>query len=62
MLIIVGAAIIHLPIQSLVQAMLISQIFNGVLLPVILITMLVLINDKRLMGKNAIGRVFNILA
>ena len=61
-MIILGAAIILLPIQSLIQAMLISQTFNGVLLPVILITMLVLINDKRLMGKFANGRVFNILA
>jgi Mn2+/Fe2+ NRAMP family transporter len=61
-LIILGAAIILLPIQSLIQAMLISQTFNGVLLPVILITMLVLINDKRLMGKFKNGRIFNILA
>ncbi|MGE5122869.1 MAG: Nramp family divalent metal transporter [Acidobacteriaceae bacterium] len=61
-LIILGAAIILLPIQSLIQAMLISQTFNGVLLPVILITMLVLINDKRLMGKFSNGRLFNIIA
>jgi Mn2+/Fe2+ NRAMP family transporter len=61
-LIIMGAAIILLPIQSLIQAMMLSQTFNGVLLPVILITMLVLINDKRLMGKFSNGRVFNILA
>jgi Mn2+/Fe2+ NRAMP family transporter len=61
-LIIVGAGIILLPIQSLIQAMLISQTFNGVLLPVILITMLLLINDKRLMGKFKNGRIFNILA
>jgi Mn2+/Fe2+ NRAMP family transporter len=61
-LIILGAAIILLPIRSLIQAMLISQTFNGVLLPVILITMLVLINDKRLMGKFSNSRIFNILA
>jgi len=61
-LIILGAAIILLPIKSLIQAMLISQTFNGVLLPVILITMLALINDKRLMGKFINGRVFNIMA
>ncbi len=61
-LIILGAAIILLPIKSLIEAMLISQTFNGVLLPVILITMLFLINDKRLMGKYSNGRFFNILA
>jgi Mn2+/Fe2+ NRAMP family transporter len=60
--IVIGAAIILLPIQSLIQAMLISQTFNGVLLPVILITMLILINDKRLMGKFKNGRLFNIIA
>jgi Mn2+/Fe2+ NRAMP family transporter len=61
-LVILGAAIILLPIQSLIQAMLVSQTFNGVLLPVILIAMLVLINDKRLMGKFKNGRILNILA
>jgi Mn2+/Fe2+ NRAMP family transporter len=61
-ILILGAAIILLPIQSLIQAMLISQTFNGVLLPVILIAMLVLINDKRLMGKFSNGRLFNIVA
>ena len=61
-LIVVGAAIILLPIKSLVQAMMISQTLNGVLLPVILIVMLRLINDKRLMGKYANGRIFNVIA
>jgi Mn2+/Fe2+ NRAMP family transporter len=61
-LIILGALIILLPIPSLIQAMMISQTFNGLLLPVILIAMLFLINDKRLMGSYTNGRVFNILA
>jgi NRAMP (natural resistance-associated macrophage protein)-like metal ion transporter len=61
-LIVLGAAIVLLPIQSLVQTMMASQTLNGVLLPVILIVMLLLINDKRLMGKFVNGRVFNILA
>jgi Mn2+/Fe2+ NRAMP family transporter len=60
--VILGSAIILLPIQSLIQAMLISQTFNGVLLPVILVAMLVLINDSRLMGRYKNGRVFNIIA
>ncbi len=61
-LIILGAAIILLPIKSLVQAMLASQTLNGVLLPVILIVMLRLINDKRLMGKFSNGKIFNIIS
>ena len=61
-LIVLGAAIILLPFKSLVDVMLASQTLNGVLLPVILITMLRLINDKRLMGKYVNGRVFNVIA
>jgi Mn2+/Fe2+ NRAMP family transporter len=57
-----GAAIILLPIRSLVQAMLASQTLNGILLPVILIVMLRLINDRRLMGRFANGRASNILS
>ena len=61
-LIILGAAIILLPVKSLIQTMLASQTLNGVLLPVILITMLRLINDRGLMGKYVNGKFFNILA
>lgn len=61
-LIVLGAGIILLPIKSLIDAMMLSQTFNGVLLPVILITMLTLINDKHIMGKYVNGRIFNILA
>ena len=61
-LIVLGAGIILLPIESLIQAMLSSQTLNGVLLPIILIVMLRLINDKRLMGRFVNGRVFNLLA
>jgi Mn2+/Fe2+ NRAMP family transporter len=61
-LIVLGAAIILLPIKSLVKAMMASQTLNGVLLPLILLVMLRLINDRRLMGRWVNGRVFNILA
>jgi Mn2+/Fe2+ NRAMP family transporter len=61
-LIVLGAAIILLPVKSLIDAMMLSQTFNGVLLPVILITMLTLINDKHIMGKYVNGRIFNFLA
>ena len=61
-LIVLGAAIILLPFKSLIDVMLASQTLNGVLLPVILIAMLRLINDKRLMGKYVNGRIFNIIS
>ena len=61
-LIVLGAGIILLPVKSLIDAMLSSQTLNGVLLPIILIVMLRLINDKRRMGKYVNGRIFNTLA
>ncbi len=61
-LIVIGAAIILLPIRSLIDTMLASQTMNGVLLPVILISMLRLINDRGLMGNYVNSRVFNLIA
>jgi Mn2+/Fe2+ NRAMP family transporter len=61
-LIVLGAAVILLPIESLVKTMMASQTLNGVLLPVILIVMLQLINNRRLMGRFVNGRVFNVIA
>lgn len=62
LLIVLGAGVILFPFQSLVQVMMASQTLNGILLPVILIVMLRLINDKRLMGEFANGRWSNIIA
>ena len=61
-MIVLGAAIILLPIKSLIQAMIASQTLNGILLPFILIFMLILINDRRLMGNFANKRSFNVIA
>ena len=60
-LIVIGAGIILLPIKSLMQAMISSQTLNGILLPVILIVMLRLINDKRIMGKYSNSLPLNII-
>jgi Mn2+/Fe2+ NRAMP family transporter len=61
-LIVLGALIVLLPLQSLIKAMIFSQTLNGVLLPVILVVMLLLINDKRIMGRHVNSQIFNILA
>ena len=61
-MIVLGAGVILLPVQSLIQAMMTSQTLNGVLLPVILIVMLRLINKRALMGRFVNGRVFNVIA
>src|SRR5512136_1387970 len=60
--IVLGAAVVLLPLKSLVQTMLISQTLNGVLLPVILLVMLRLVNDRRLMGRFVNGRVLNAIS
>jgi Mn2+/Fe2+ NRAMP family transporter len=60
--IVIGAGIIMLPIKSLIETMMASQTLNGVLLPIILIVMLRLINDKRVMGKYVNGRKGNIIS
>jgi Mn2+/Fe2+ NRAMP family transporter len=61
-LIVIGAAVILLPIGSLVQTMMVSQTLNGMLLPVILVAMLVLVNDRRRMGAYRNGPALNAVA
>jgi NRAMP (natural resistance-associated macrophage protein)-like metal ion transporter len=61
-LIAIGAAAVIVPGAPLLAIILWSQILNGVLLPVILILMLLLINNKRLMGEWTNGPLFNGIA
>lgn len=61
-LIIIGAGLIMFPNINLIMVMLLSQAANTVFLPFVLIFMLILINDKRLMGKFTNSAVFNIIA
>ena len=42
--------------------MYISQVVNGIVLPVILVFMLLLINNKKLMGEYANKRAYNIIS
>jgi len=59
-LIVIGAGIILLPVRSLIQMMIISQTLNGILLPLILVVMLILVNNRQLMGEKFVnGRVLN---
>ncbi len=50
-LIVVGAGLILLPGTPLVRIMVLSQVVNGFLLPVVLIFLLVLVNRRDLMGE-----------
>lgn len=61
-LIFLGAGIILLPGIPLFSVMYISQIINGIVLPAILIFMLLLVNNKKLMGEYANKRVYNIIS
>jgi Mn2+/Fe2+ NRAMP family transporter len=62
MLIILGAGIILIPGMPLFPVMYISQVINGLVLPVILIFMLLLINNKKLMGTFTSKRGYNIVS
>ncbi|HHY45971.1 MAG TPA: Nramp family divalent metal transporter [Firmicutes bacterium] len=61
-LIVLGAAIVLLTGVSPMKVMLLSQDVNGILLPVILIFMLKLSNNRRVMGEYVNSRTFNIVA
>lgn len=62
LLIFLGAGVVLWPNLPLIPIMFISQVINGIVLPVILIFILILINNKKIMGPYTNGRGFNILA
>ena len=62
LLIFLGAGIILIPGMPLFPVMYISQVLNGLVLPVILIFMLLLVNNKRLMGEYRGKRGYNIVS
>jgi NRAMP (natural resistance-associated macrophage protein)-like metal ion transporter len=62
LLIVLGALVVLIPRLPLVPVVLLSQVLNGVLLPVIMIFMLRLINKKDLMGEYTNPRWFNVVA
>ncbi|MGO9396124.1 MAG: Nramp family divalent metal transporter [Desulfobaccales bacterium] len=62
LLIIIGAAVILIPNMPLILVMFWSQVVNGVLLPFVLIFMLILINNKDLMGDYVNNWTFNIIS
>jgi NRAMP (natural resistance-associated macrophage protein)-like metal ion transporter len=61
-MIILGSAVILFPDVPLIPIMFYSQVINGVLLPVILIFMLILVNDRRIMGKFTNGWTLNLIS
>ncbi len=61
-LIVAGAGVLLIPRFPLVHIMVLSQVINGVVLPAVLVFMLLLTNDKELMGEHVNRRSFNVIA
>jgi len=61
-MIIMGAGIILLPNVPLIPIMYYSQVINGLLLPFILIIMLLLINDRKIMGEYTNSHFMNYIS
>ena len=60
-IIILGAAIILLPNAPLILISLWSQVINGMLLPVVLVCMILLVNNKKIMGEYVNKPINNII-
>ncbi len=62
LMIFLGAGIILLPGMPLIDIMYATQVINGVVLPVVLIFILLLVNDRKLMADQTNGPIFNAVA
>ena len=54
--------VLVLPDAQLINFAILSQVLNGVLLPVVIILMLLLINRRDLMGEHKNSRLWNVIA
>ncbi len=61
-LIILAVIVIMMPNVPLLSILYLSQVANGILLPFLLILMLLIINDKSIMGEHVNSRLFNYIA
>jgi NRAMP (natural resistance-associated macrophage protein)-like metal ion transporter len=61
-LVVVGAGVVLLPGFPLVRMILLSQVLNGILLPLVLIFMIQLVNKKRLLKEWTNSPVYNAIA
>lgn len=58
----IGAGCVLVPGVPLLSVILLSQVVSGVLLPFLLVFVLILVNNRRLMGEHVNGRAFNVIA
>ena len=61
-LVAVGAAIAIVPNLPLIRVLLVTQVMNGLLLPIVLFAVLRLVNNRELMGRHVNGPIYNIAA
>ena len=57
-----GAAIAVIPNLPLIRVLLVTQVINGLLLPVVLFAILRLVNNRELMGAQVNGPLYNVAA
>lgn len=60
-ILVVSGLIILIPNAPLIPITLWSQVINGILLPVVLISMMILVNKKKIMGNYVNGKIANII-
>jgi Mn2+/Fe2+ NRAMP family transporter len=58
-LVAVGAAIAIVPNLPLIRVLLVTQVINGLLLPVVLFAVLKLVNKREVMGRHVTGPLYN---
>jgi Mn2+/Fe2+ NRAMP family transporter len=61
-LLVFGAVVAMVPGIDVIQLLIVTQVVNGLLLPIELVTMIRLVNDREVMGQHVNGRVRNVLA
>jgi NRAMP (natural resistance-associated macrophage protein)-like metal ion transporter len=61
-LVAVGAAIAIVPNLPLIRVLLVTQVINGLLLPIVLFAVLRLVNNREVMGSYVNGPIYNIAA
>lgn len=57
-----GAAIAVIPNLPLIRVLLVTQVINGLLLPIVLFAILRLVNNRELMGTKINGPIYNVAA
>ena len=62
MLIAVGAGLILIPGAPLLRILVLSQVANGIWLPIVLVFIILLASRRDLMGKFTNSRTFNVVA